>query len=103
MDISFISGGLGDYLDHLTIAPESKNYKYINQTLECIAKENSLFGYASADGLTHKGDILHFDTASLIEFGKRYYSSFKMLVDKSRVYAEKVDEDDAYRTEMENL
>lgn len=59
MDIPFVSGGRRNYLEHFTRAPESKNYKYVNQTLECMAKENSLFGYASAEDLTHKGDILH--------------------------------------------
>ena len=102
-DVPFISGGLGEYLDDFNDAPELKNYWHINQTLESLAKDKPFFGYASSEGLTHKGDILHFNTASLIEFGKRYYDSFKLLEDKNKVYAEKFDEDEAYRTEMEKL
>ena len=80
-----------------------KNYIYINDALKRIAKENPMTGFASAKGLNCKDDNLHFNTASLYEFGKRYFEEFEKYVDKNKVFVEKPCEDDALRSEMELL
>jgi len=35
--------------------------------------------YVSAEGLKHRGDKLHFDSASCREFGRRYFDAFQSL------------------------
>lgn len=102
-DVPFILGGLGDYLVNRTENEELKNYVYINEALEHIAKDNLMTGFASAKGLTSKSDNLHFNTASLYEFGLRYFDEFEKYVDKNKVFEEKPCEDDALRSEMELL
>ncbi|MBE7054368.1 MAG: sialate O-acetylesterase [Ruminococcaceae bacterium] len=102
-DVPFILGGLGDYLVNRIQNEELKNYIYINDALKRIAKENPMTGFASAKGLNCKDDNLHFNTASLYEFGKRYFEEFEKYVDKNKVFVEKPCEDDALRSEMELL
>ena len=40
------------------------------------------FGLVSAAGLTDKGDHLHFDSASLREFGQRYANEYLRITDR---------------------
>ena len=63
----------------LTCAENLKNYKYINAALAHYVKNTPMTGLASSKGLTPNPDILHFNTKSLMEFGKRYYEVFKRL------------------------
>jgi hypothetical protein len=44
----------------------------LNPTLAKIPERVPRTSFATAEGLTHKGDNLHFDTPSLYEFGHRY-------------------------------
>ena len=74
--VPFILGGLGDFLD-----PQWDVPKY-NQIIREVASEVSDCGWVSAEGLTHRGDNLHFDTPSQYELGKRYFQCFKLLADK---------------------
>lgn len=77
-DVPFVFGELGEYLESHP-AENLKNYKYINAALAHYVKNTPMTGLASSKGLTPNPDILHFNTKSLMEFGKRYYEVFKSL------------------------
>lgn len=72
-DVPFILGGLGEYLN-----PEWQTDAY-DQMIRETAEEVHCCGYASAEGLTDRGDKLHFDTPSQYELGKRYWLEFCRL------------------------
>lgn len=101
-DVPFLLGGLGDYLvDYNPFM--AHNYPKVNLDLEQLASENPMTGFVSACGLAGKKDNLHFTTASLYEFGLRYFDIFEKLRDPGKVFVEKPHPDDAVRTEMELL
>ncbi len=94
MDIPFLVGGLGDYLEkHVkkdgSASPISANYKRINAVLQKIASEQPLTAFVPATGLVDKGDGLHFGAKALREFGLRYYAEFRKLEDRGRVWRER--------------
>jgi hypothetical protein len=61
--VPIIAGELGKFrAEHATINP----------TLAQIPDRVPLAGFATSEGLTDKGDALHFNTPSLYEFGHRY-------------------------------
>lgn len=102
-NIPLIVGGLGDFLKHREQSPALKNYEKVNEALQNYANNNAKVAFASAEGLTANEDNLHFNSASLYEFGLRYYRAFLSIEDKGRVFSEKPAVDDAKRTEMELL
>jgi len=72
--VPFISGGLGDFLtDHETCI----HYKVVNAALQNLSLPACAF--ARAAGLDHLGDGIHFSSAALREFGRRYASEFLRL------------------------
>ena len=60
-------------------------------------------GFVSAEGLGGNPDNLHFNSKAVYEFGLRYFSQFEKLRNPEKVFVEKPDMDDAFRTEMELL
>lgn len=77
-DVPFIVGGLGDYLKLLPYGnPDYVNYIHINNALKKIAADNKMVSFVSAEGLTSNPDNLHFNAASLYEFGLRYFETFE--------------------------
>ncbi len=102
-DVPFLLGGLGDFLDKRDDAPWLSNYIYVNKALKKVADENEMTGFVSAEGLTSNPDILHFSAKSLRELGVRYYSEFKKLEKKDKVFIEKPDPDNAIKTIFEHL
>lgn len=100
-DVPFIAGALGDYLP--LYGKFKEDYRTVNEMTKRAVARLPLAGYASAEGLTPKADNLHFDSASLLTFGERYYEVFKGLEVKDRVFVEKPNPDDALRTSMEEL
>lgn len=101
-DVPFILGGISDFLKINERFPD-ECIETVNKSLKLIAERNSYTGFASAQGLTDKGDLLHFDTKSLEIFGNRYYDVFKILEKKDRVFVEKATVDSAIRTELDAL
>ena len=75
-DIPIVVGELGEYLKNNEKFPYFEN---INNDLKAYADTTDRVAFASAKGLKDKGDILHFDTPSLVEFGTRYYKAFKTI------------------------
>ena len=102
-DVPFLLGGLGSFLVKREGEEYYKNYVHINAALSQIAEKDKMAGYVPADGLTANADNLHFNAKSLREFGLRYYKEFSKLEDKHKVFEEKRDMDDAFRTELELL
>ena len=72
-------GGLGDFLTDYAGSDDMKNYCFINQSLKRMAEKDRRIGFVSAEGLTANLDKLHFNAASLREFGRRYYREFEKV------------------------
>lgn len=102
-DVPFILGGLGDFLAACQLDEKLKNYIHVNDALKNIAKNNEMTGFVSAAGLTANPDNLHFNAASLYEFGLRYFEEFETLQIRSNVLCEKTITQDTFRSEMELL
>ena len=75
-DIPFIAGGLGDYLPQYPNDDDLKNYMQINTYLQKLDGVIPHYAFVDATGLTSNPDFLHFNAASLYEFGQRYYDVF---------------------------
>lgn len=72
-NVPFILGGLGEFLN-----PEWQAEKY-DKLIRETAEEVPCAGFASAEGLNHRGDNLHFDTESQYILGERYWKEFTRL------------------------
>ena len=77
LDVPVIVGGLGDFLPECPDDPQLANYTHVNAALKAMAEKNKRFAFVSAEGLTPNADNLHFNAASLREFGLRYYEAYK--------------------------
>jgi hypothetical protein len=68
-NVPFVIGQLGRFLDEGKWGALTRQ---IDQAQQNVANEVPLTVFVSSEGLASKSDQLHFDTASLREFGKRY-------------------------------
>lgn len=102
-DVPFILGGLGDFLKNCSLSENLKNYHYINDALKSIAVKNRKTGFASAEGLSANPDNLHFNAASLYEFGLRYFNELESLGILNKDFGENIPLQDIDRSEMELL
>jgi len=73
-NIPFIVGELGEFLGQY---PECSYSNIVNKNLQELCIGENPFAYVSSKGLTHNGDFLHFNAASLREFGKRYAAAWE--------------------------
>ena len=101
-DVPIVLGELGEYLKNYGEKLKN-NYAKINEQLKIVAESDKMYGLASSKGLASKPDLLHFDSKSLYEFGERYFDEFEKLRKADKVFVDKPCEDDAYRTELEEL
>jgi len=77
-DVPIVVGELGQFV----YGREKNEYpmaRLINEQLAMLAVNGSRVAFVSSGGLKDKGDVLHFDSASLREFGRRYAHAFMML------------------------
>ena len=99
-NVPVVLGGLGDFL---TDCPRPEwdfsNYPLINAATESVAKNLGNAGFVPATGLTSNPDNLHFNAASLYEFGQRYFDAFEELTPSTRTTTES----DTHRSDMEQL
>ena len=72
-DVPVISGQLGPFLKDFE---KTVHYQSVNQQLRDLQQHVDNYASVSADGLSCIGDNLHFNTASLREFGERYAKQF---------------------------
>lgn len=80
-NIPFLLGGLGDFLKDCTLSENIKNYPYVNKALKRIADNSPMTAFVSAEGLGANPDNLHFSSAALYEFGKRYFEEYQKISD----------------------
>jgi hypothetical protein len=81
-EVPFVAGKLGEYLAKIGKDGSPSFWSVVN---EQIAGLPSLVAHTAAvdsSGLKPKSDVVHFDTPSLREFGKRYAEAMKRLQTK---------------------
>ncbi len=76
-DVPIVVGELGQFL--YTREKDYQMARLINEQLAMLAVNGKRVAFVSSQGLGHKGDVLHFDSAGLREFGRRYAHAFLML------------------------
>jgi hypothetical protein len=81
--LPFVAGTLGDFIHGHERLPHTK---IVNQAIKLIDKTDavSFNGVADSQGLKHKGDSVHFDRESYLEFGRRYAEVMLDLQKSSR-------------------
>jgi hypothetical protein len=77
-DVPFIAGQLGQF----TNRPWDEFQQQLDQTLRDLPNKVPRTAFVSAEGLTDRGDKLHFNAESYREFGKRYAAAYLKLVNK---------------------
>jgi hypothetical protein len=76
-DVPFVAGRLGEFLKAKDGEPAF--FGVVNAQIDSIATRVPKAAAVSSEGLKHKGDGVHFDSASLREFGKRYAAAMQKL------------------------
>jgi hypothetical protein len=76
-DVPFIAGQMGQFPD----APWNDAKKLVDKAHQDLSAKVPHTAFASAAGLQHKGDKLHFDSASCRELGKRYAEAYLKLTE----------------------
>jgi hypothetical protein len=81
-DVPFVAGKLGEFL-----APQTKDGKpsfwpVVNEQIASLPSLSPRTAVVESTGLNHKGDVVHFDTPALREFGKRYAAAMQKLQGK---------------------
>lgn len=77
-DVPIVVGEMGQFL----YTREKNEYpmaRLINEQLAMLAVNGTRVAFVSSGGLHHKGDVLHFDSPGLREFGRRYALAFMTL------------------------
>ena len=69
--LPFVAGQLGEFLYTRTNG-NPQGAKIVNAAIARLPGEVVMTGSFTSEGLTHKGDELHFDSASEREMGRRY-------------------------------
>ena len=72
-NVPVILGGLGTFLDERFARDQ------YDALIRQAAAELPCAGFVSAEGLSHRGDNLHFDTPSQYELGRRYFEEYCRL------------------------
>ena len=76
-EVPVVVGELG----HFQMKREKPNLCHlVNEQLQLVARTAPRTACASAEGLTDNGDMVHFDSRSLREFGNRYAEAYLNLV-----------------------
>lgn len=79
--LPILVGGLGDFLADCTLEGEDvEHYPMINAALRMVAETMPFTGFVSAERLTANPDNLHLNSASLYEFGLRYFTVYEKLM-----------------------
>lgn len=72
-DVPFIAGDMASFYEEKI----SANIGIVDNALAALAAESSSFSYVTTKDLNHRGDNLHYDTASQHELGRRYFEAFQ--------------------------
>ena len=78
-DVPFIAGDMASFYEEKI----SSHIDIVDNALETLAAEDPAFRSVTTKDLMHRGDKLHYDTASQHELGKRYFAAYqKFIADK---------------------
>ena len=77
-DLPFIAGQLGQYAD----VPWDDARRMVDAAHRQLPQKVRRTAFVSSDGLVHNGDKVHFDSASLREFGRRYAAAYETLAER---------------------
>ncbi len=75
----FVAGKLGEFLARTTKDGKPSYWPLVNEQLEGLPKLVAGAAVVSSAELKHKGDGVHFDSASLRELGRRYAKAMQEL------------------------
>ncbi|MEQ2006890.1 MAG: sialate O-acetylesterase [Limisphaerales bacterium] len=78
-DVPFVAGKLGEFLKREDKGGKPSLWPKVNEQIDALPKSVSNAAVVESSGLKHKGDVVHFDTPSLREFGNRYAEAMKRL------------------------
>lgn len=78
-EVPFVAGKLGNFLAQTSKDGKPSFWPVVNEQLAALPTLVPKAAVVEATGLQHKGDVIHFDTPSLREFGKRYAEAVKQL------------------------
>jgi hypothetical protein len=78
-DVPFVIGQVGRF----EAAPWGEHTKQVDAAHRTVAVSVPRAAFVSSEGLTSKPDNIHFNSASLREFGHRYYAAFRKLEQRS--------------------
>ncbi|WP_164101479.1 sialate O-acetylesterase [Candidatus Laterigemmans baculatus] len=78
--VPFIAGQLGQFPER----PWNEAKKRVDQVHRELPHKLPNTAFVSAEGLTHKGDQVHFDAASAKELGRRYAEAYLKMVNTTR-------------------
>jgi hypothetical protein len=74
-DVPFLAGQMGRFPER----PWDEHKLLVNQAHELLPKRVARTAFVSAEGLGHKGDEVHFDSAAARELGRRYAAALLKL------------------------
>lgn len=75
-DVPFIAGQMGQFEEK----PWSDAKWVVDQVHRDLPTTTPRTAFVNSDGLTHKGDAVHFDASSYRELGRRYFAAYQKLV-----------------------
>lgn len=78
-DVPFVAGELGQFLKRESNEGKPSYWPLVNEQINSLPELLPHTAVASSKDLKHKGDVVHFDSASLREFGKRYAAAMQAL------------------------
>ncbi len=78
-DVPFVAGTLGDFLAEKSKDGRPSYWKLVNEHIEALPRQVPHAAVADSAGLKPKSDRVHFDAASLREFGRRYATAMQRL------------------------
>lgn len=78
-EVPFVAGELGQFLQRESKDGKPNYWPLVNEQINALPKLVPHTTVASSKDLKHKGDVVHFDSPSLREFGKRYATAMQAL------------------------
>lgn len=79
-EVPFVAGQLGEFLNRGK-GDKPSYWPVINEQIDLLPTHLKKSRVASSKDLKHKGDVLHFDSPSFREFGRRYAAEMLLLLD----------------------
>ena len=79
-EVPFVVGQMGKFAE----APWNEGHAQVDKAHQDLPGKMKRTAFASADGLKHRGDKVHFDSPSYREFGRRYFEAFQSLAKPDR-------------------